>query len=412
MSVTLPHLSYFSCLVAGISTAIAPIALSQPIPTNFPTADLKRQQEAISPSQKQRIFTINGGDKAAISEVKSQRSAYLSQDSCWLRQQKEASGEMISVRSQQGEGYLSLSEQYCFPVQPQVSIRAADLAADKPVWTQFLTAEKLTEASETPQPPANSDTVEQQTTDIPVDTPEQVAKDVENPLIRRITIPVANRTSFGIGPFNRTANATVIAPLLPISIGENQLFVRPSIPLVYAPTLSQPEGGTYGLGDIRLQVYFAPKPTQKGLIWGIGPTFLFPTAGARTLGIGKWGIGPAAVAVVSEGRWTIGAQIENYWSIAGDNDRPNVSQLTVQPIINYTLDDGWYLVSSPIIAAFWNIPSGEKWVVPIGGGIGKVFKIGDRPFNVSVQAYWQAIRPDNTSGLSLVVQLQSIFPRW
>jgi hypothetical protein len=44
------------------------------------------------------------------------------------------------------------------------------------------------------------------------------------------------------------------------------------------------------------------------------------------------------------------------------------------------MEDGWYLVSSPIIAANWEAPS-NKWAFPIGAGIGKIFKIGEQPLN-------------------------------
>jgi hypothetical protein len=370
---TLPKLSYLSWLAALIAFGTAPVALGHPIsPTPTPFHPL--------------------------------------QDICWLRPAEGAgeAGEITVLRSQGGEGDSSLSEPHCSPIHQKVSTRAADLVLDKPDRPPSpLAAEKLTETDPTPQPPPNPAPGEKQ----PFDTLDQAVKDVENPITDRVSIPLANRTAFGIGPFERTANLTTIAPVLPISLGENYLVVRPSLPFVYAPTLSQPLGGNYGLGDLRLQAYFVPKPTGK-LTWGIGPTFLFPTASYRTLGFGKWGIGPAFVAVWRGDRLTVGGQIENYWSVAGDGGRPDISQFTVQPFATYTLAGGWYLVSAPVITAFWNISSGEKWLVPIGGGIGKVIKLGDRPLNISIQAYWQPIRPLNSEGgWALVVQFQSLFPR-
>jgi hypothetical protein len=264
----------------------------------------------------------------------------------------------------------------------------------------------------------------------PSDALEQVVQDVENPIVDRVSIPIANRTAFGIGPFQQTANVTNIQLVLPIPLGENYVVLRPSVPFVYVPTIQPPpvpnqgppastppppaptqppQGGTFGLGDIRMQAYFVPHPGRR-LTWGIGPTFLFPTASDRRLGFGKWGIGPTFVAVWSEGRWTLGGRIENYWSVAGDETRPDVSQLTINPLATYVLGHGWYLVSAPVITAFWNLP-GEKWLVPIGGGIGKVMTLGGLPFNVSIQAYWHAVRPTNSEGWALVVQFQSLFPR-
>jgi hypothetical protein len=197
--------------------------------------------------------------------------------------------------------------------------------------------------------------------------------------------------------------------VIPIPLGEDYLVVRLSLPFVYVPRLNQPEGGTYGLGDVRMQVFFAPKP-GRGLIWGVGPALLFPTASDRTLGFGQWGIGPAFAAVWVSGRWTIGGRLENYWSFAGDTTQLNNSQLVVQPFVLYTLDDDWYLVSAPLIVALWNLP-GSNWVVPVGGGFGKVVQLGNFPLNLSLQGYWQPIRPDNAEGWSLVVQLQTSFSR-
>jgi hypothetical protein len=38
--------------------------------------------------------------------------------------------------------------------------------------------------------------------------------------------------------------------------------------------------------------------------------------------------------------------------------------------------NGWYLVSAPIITANWQAEKGNCWSVPVGGGVGKVFRIG------------------------------------
>jgi hypothetical protein len=44
-----------------------------------------------------------------------------------------------------------------------------------------------------------------------------------------------------------------------------------------------------------------------------------------------------------------------------------VSQLLIpQPFVNYNVADGWYLVSSPIIAANWEADSDDTWTVPLG----------------------------------------------
>jgi hypothetical protein len=51
-----------------------------------------------------------------------------------------------------------------------------------------------------------------------------------------------------------------------------------------------------------------------------------------------------------------------------------VSQLLIQPFVNYNLPGGWYLSSVPIITANWEASSGDMWTVPVGGGAGKLFR--------------------------------------
>jgi hypothetical protein len=49
--------------------------------------------------------------------------------------------------------------------------------------------------------------------------------------------------------------------------------------------------------------------------------------------------------------------------------------------------------------------------VPIGGGIGKIFKIGKQPVNARVAAYYNAIKPDFGADWQLRLQLQFLFPK-
>ena len=67
--------------------------------------------------------------------------------------------------------------------------------------------------------------------------------------------------------------------------------------------------------------------------------------------------------------------------------------MLLQPFVNFNLPHGWYLTSSPIMTANWEAGSGDKWTVPVGGGVGKLFKLGKLPINTSLQAYYNAERP-------------------
>ena len=50
-----------------------------------------------------------------------------------------------------------------------------------------------------------------------------------------------------------------------------------------------------------------------------------------------------------------------------------------QYFLNYNLDSGWYLSSTPVITANWEATSGNEWTIPIGGGVGRLVKHGKLP---------------------------------
>ncbi len=60
-----------------------------------------------------------------------------------------------------------------------------------------------------------------------------------------------------------------------------------------------------GLGDINPSFIFSPKKSK--VIWGVGPTFVFPTATNTTyLGQGKLSMGPAVVVLFQPPHFTLG----------------------------------------------------------------------------------------------------------
>lgn len=243
-------------------------------------------------------------------------------------------------------------------------------------------------------------------------TEENLAAEAQNPIANLISVPFQNNTNFGVGQYDRTQNIFNIQPVVPVSLNEDWLVVtRTIVPIVYQPATGPANSSShFGLGDITPQFFFVPK-TKGHLTWGVGPVFLLPTATDDSLGTGKWGIGPTGVVVWSKDRWVIGALANNIWSVAGDSDRRDVNQLLVQPFVNYNLDNGWYILSAPIITANWQANSGNQWLVPIGGGVGKLFNIGKQPINASLQAYLNAEKPKHGPEWTARFQFQLLFPK-
>ena len=131
------------------------------------------------------------------------------------------------------------------------------------------------------------------------------------------------------------------------------------------------------------------------MVWGLGPAFQFPTATDDELGTGKWSAGPGFVVFLSDRALhvTTGFLILNLWSFAGDEDRADVNSMTLQPFLNYNLPKGWYLTASPLITANWETGEDNRWTVPIGGGIGRIFKIGHQAINANIAAYYNVVTP-------------------
>ena len=90
---------------------------------------------------------------------------------------------------------------------------------------------------------------------------------------------------------------------------------------------------------------------------------------------------------------------------------PEVNLTAVQPFLNYNMADGWYLSSAPTITANWSAPSRQQWTIPIGGGVGKVFKMGKQPVNASLRAYHNIEAPATGADWQLQFQVQLLFPK-
>ena len=236
-----------------------------------------------------------------------------------------------------------------------------------------------------------------------------LAKAAQNPVGDLISLPFQNNMNFDVGPADRTQNVLNIQPVCPIALSKNWNFITRTI----VPVISQPAPGnerTNGLGDLNFTGFFSPKQPGK-IIWGVGPTLVFPTATDDVTGTDKWSAGPSVVVLTMPGQWVIGALVSNVWSFSGDDERADVNSFLMQYFVNYNLPDGWYLTSAPIITANWEAESGEQWTVPFGGGIGRVFRIGRQPINMQTQVFYNVETPTNGAKWQWRLQVQLLFPK-
>jgi len=241
---------------------------------------------------------------------------------------------------------------------------------------------------------------------------ESLRKAALNPIASLISVPVQNNMNFATGPNNdRIQNVLNIQPVIPVKLSPNwNMIIRAITPIIYQPDTTTETNGAFGLGDMNPSFFFSPAKASK-LIWGVGPTFILPTATSHTLGQGKLQIGPTFVLLVQPGKWTLGSLFNNTWSVAGQSDRPATNQGYFQSFINYNLNQGYYLTWQPTITFNWKAEGANRWLVPFGGGIGRIMKLGQQPVNIGIQAFANPIRQPNSSPFSLRLQLVFLYPK-
>jgi hypothetical protein len=169
----------------------------------------------------------------------------------------------------------------------------------------------------------------------------ELAKKLANPIANLISVPFQNNTFYGMGPYNGTQNVLNFQPVIPVKLSENwNVITRVIVPIVTQYNVTGDNTSQSGLSDITASAFFSPSHTHDGLTWGVGPAFLIPTATNTYLGTGKFGIGPTAVVLKQANGFTYGALVNQIWTIAGQSDRSNVSQLFAQPFIIYNWKSG------------------------------------------------------------------------
>src|SRR5262245_10959146 len=243
------------------------------------------------------------------------------------------------------------------------------------------------------------------------DAPD-LAKQAQNPVASLISVPFQNNFNFDAGSKDDLQNVLNIQPVIPFRInGGWNLITRTIVPVIHQPELGPGIGNVSGLGDVQLSAFLSPDKPRGGVLWGVGPILALPTATDHTLGTEKLGIGPTGVALAIRGPWLFGTLVNNVFSVAGASDRRDVNQFLVQPFVNYNMAGGWYFTSSPIITANWKADNNQRWTVPMGGGLGRIFRVGTQPLNTSLQAFYDVEHHDRAASWSLRLQIQLLFPK-
>lgn len=240
-----------------------------------------------------------------------------------------------------------------------------------------------------------------------------LAKKLQNPIGDLYSFPFQSNTNFNYGPNKGTQENLNIQPVIPLHVTSDwNVIVRAILPLIWQPSLAPAHTAPFGTGPTVLSTFLSPANPYHGWVWGVGPVVQLPTITSATLGSNVWGGGPTAVVVYLKGPIVTGVLANNIWSFGGTSGPRGTkyNNFLMQPFFNYNFGGGWYATTAPIITANWEVAGNNAWTLPLGGGFGRVIKIGGKlPVNFGLSAYSNVLRSKYGATWQLRTQVTFIF---
>lgn len=227
----------------------------------------------------------------------------------------------------------------------------------------------------------------------PANSAEELAKKLANPVSSLISLPFQNNTDYGIGALKGSRNIMNVQPVIPVSISpEINLISRVIFPLIAQYNITGAGQSQSGMGDVLASAFLSPSQPKNGLTWGAGPAFLLPLGTNDMLTGKKFCIGPSAVFLKQSNGFTVGGLVNQIWSVSGDAARSDISQLYLQPFLNYNWKSGAGIGGTFEITQNWISSTTQALFVP---SISGVTRLGKQTVSLTAGPRIPISAPDN-----------------
>lgn len=222
-----------------------------------------------------------------------------------------------------------------------------------------------------------------------------LAKQLSNPVANMVSVPFQFNYDEKIGANEDIERYQLnIQPVIPISLNEDwNLISRTVLPVVVQTYGDSAKDDDWGTGDTVQSLFISPaEPGPGGIIWGVGPAMLFPTASEKTLGADQWGLGPTAVVLKQIEGWTLGTLVNHIWAVEHKDNTEGVNSTFIQPFVSYTYPSSLTLTLNTETTYDWN---SEDAVVPINMTATKIVNLNGQLISIGGGVrYWA----DDTTG--------------
>lgn len=128
-----------------------------------------------------------------------------------------------------------------------------------------------------------------------------------------------------------------------------------------------PFGNASGLNDYTFTM-ITVKPGKKHA-WAFGGEAIFPTATNDLLGLGKYQLAPTFLAISQDIPHVLfGIFVQNFFSVGGQEDRPHLNYLNLQPLLTFYLPKAFFITPGLQYIEDWTGNGGTQVQTSLGVG--------------------------------------------